>query len=69
MRAAARDDRACDRRAGPGAHGASMHYLAAGNGDIDWQLLEPRWRKGERVVTKLRPGSHCIRKTMERTAE
>jgi hypothetical protein len=46
-----------------------MHYLAAGNGDIDWQLLEPRWRKGERVVTKLRPGSHCIRKTMERTAE
>jgi hypothetical protein len=49
-----------------------MHHLATGNGDIDWQILEPRWRKGQRVVTKgghypctskPHPGPHCIRKT------
>ena len=52
MRATARDDRTSGRRAGPGAHGAGVHHLATGNGDVDWQLLEPRWRKGQWIITE-----------------
>ena len=37
---------------GRGTDSAGMHHLAAGNGDVYWQLLEPCWRKGQWVVTK-----------------
>src|SRR5438132_11090623 len=40
------------RRAGSGAHGAGVHHLAAGNGDVDWQLLELRWLEGQWIITK-----------------
>src|SRR5215471_5117250 len=34
------------------AHRASVHDLPAGNGDIDGEFLEPRWRKGQGIVTE-----------------
>src|SRR5262249_24308491 len=49
MGAATRGGHTSGRHAGPGAHGAGVHHLATGNGDVDWQLLEPRWRKRQRV--------------------
>jgi hypothetical protein len=29
-----------------------VHHLAAGNGDIDWQLLESHRRKGQWIITE-----------------
>src|SRR4051812_43436689 len=52
MRAAARDDHTRGRRAGLGAHRASVYHPATGNGDVDWQLLELRWRKGQWIITE-----------------
>src|SRR4029453_6007298 len=52
MRAAARDDPARGPRSDPGGDGGGMHHLATGNGDVDWQLLESRWRKGQRIITE-----------------
>src|SRR5215831_4600314 len=52
MGATARDGSARGRLAGPGAHGAGVHHLATGNGDVDWQLLELRWRKGQWIIAE-----------------
>ena len=52
MGATARGDHTSGRRAGLEADGASVHHLATGNSDVDRQLLEPRWRKGQRIITK-----------------
>ena len=52
MGATARDGSARGRHAGPRADGAGVHHLATGNGDVDWQLLELRWRKGQRIITE-----------------
>src|SRR4030095_7168632 len=52
MRAAARAEHTRGRRSDPGADGAGVHHLATGNGDVDWQLLELRWRKGQRIITE-----------------
>src|SRR5712691_10061946 len=52
MGATAQDGSARGRRTGPGADGAGGHDLAAGNGDVDWQLLELRWRKGQWIITE-----------------
>jgi hypothetical protein len=35
-----------------GTDGTSVYDLAAGNGDIYWEFLEPRWRKGQRIVAE-----------------
>ena len=52
MGATTRDGSARGKRGGPGADGAGVHHLAAGNGDVDWQLLELRWRKGQWIITE-----------------
>ena len=52
MGATAQGDRTSGRRVGPGANGASVHHLATGNGDVNGQLLEPRRRKGQWIITK-----------------
>ena len=52
MGATARGDHTSGRRAGPGADSAGVYHLATGNGDVDWQLLELRWRIGEWIITK-----------------
>src|SRR2546427_5238664 len=52
MGATTQDGSARGRRAGSGAHGAGVHHLAAGNGDVDWQLLELRWLEGQWIITE-----------------
>src|SRR5262245_55905568 len=52
MGATARDGSTRGRRTGPGADGASVYHLATGNGNVDWQLLDLRWRKGEWIITE-----------------
>src|SRR5262245_56503016 len=52
MRTTARNDHTRGRRAGLGAHSAGVHHLATSNGDIDWEFLESRWRKGQRIITE-----------------
>src|SRR5712691_11391849 len=50
--ATARGDHTSGGHAGLGADGAGVHHLAAGNGAVDWQLLELRWRKGQWIITE-----------------
>src|SRR5262245_30742946 len=52
MRTAARDDHTSGRRASLGADGSRVHYLAAGNSDVDWQFLEPRRREGQWIIAE-----------------
>ena len=52
MGAATGDNHTSGRRAGPRADGAGVHYLATGNGDVNWQLLEPRWRESKWIITE-----------------
>ena len=39
-------------RAGRRTDGAGVHHLAAGNGDVDWEFLEPCGRKGQWIITE-----------------
>ena len=45
-------DRADGGRASWCADGAGVHHLATGNGDVNWEFLEPCRRKGQRIITK-----------------
>ena len=52
MTATTGDARTDCGRAGQRADSTGVDNLAAGNGDVDGQLLEALWRKGQRIVTE-----------------
>src|SRR5919198_6396387 len=52
MEATTQGNHTSGRRASPRADSTGVHHRAAGNGDIDWQLLELCWRKGQWIIAE-----------------